>query len=366
MKQGVFKYIFVLGFIILLIITYIVFYDKNNVGNEVQDLTSTTNTLITDLRLGIAEFDTMNPLLSNNKNVKEISRILFDSLINVGNNYNLEYGLASEIAKYDNLTYIIKLRDDVKWHDGTDFSSQDVKFTIETILVTLRNAGITSSYYENLKSISNIEIIDTHTIKLYLFEEVEFFEYNLTMPILCSNYFENEDIINTAKNNLIIGTGLFKISEVGEGIFKLVPNENYWNKNKKTLLTNIDVNLYGNIGEMYTAFKSGYIDIMDISINNVEQYIGTLGYTKFDYPDREVNFLSINTQNPLLSDSRTRKAIALYLDKSNILANLGSGYMIANFLYPSNTWIYDTRLDIATDSEQADRLLTEARMELFK
>jgi len=366
LKQGVFKYIFVLGFIILLIITYIVFYDKNNVGNEVQDLTSTTNTLITDLRLGIAEFDTMNPLLSNNKNVKEISRILFDSLINVGNNYNLEYGLASEIAKYDNLTYIIKLRDDVKWHDGTDFSSQDVKFTIETILVTLRNAGITSSYYENLKSISNIEIIDTHTIKLYLFEEVEFFEYNLTMPILCSNYFENEDIINTAKNNLIIGTGLFKISEVGEGIFKLIPNENYWNKNKKTLLTNIDVNLYGNIGEMYTAFKSGYIDIMDISINNVEQYIGTLGYTKFDYPDREVNFLSINTQNPLLSDSRTRKAIALYLDKSNILANLGSGYMIANFLYPSNTWIYDTRLDIATDSEQADRLLTEARMELFK
>ena len=63
MKQGVFKYIFVLGFIILLIVTYIVFYDKDNTTVEVQDQTSKVNTLITDLRLGIAGFDTINPLM---------------------------------------------------------------------------------------------------------------------------------------------------------------------------------------------------------------------------------------------------------------------------------------------------------------
>ena len=73
LKQGVFKYFFVLGFIILLIITYVIFYDKNDIGNQVHDQTSTKSTLITDLRIGIAEFDTLNPLLSNNKNVKEVS-----------------------------------------------------------------------------------------------------------------------------------------------------------------------------------------------------------------------------------------------------------------------------------------------------
>ena len=51
MKQGVFKYIFVLGFIILLIITYVVFYSKDTTTGEVQDKVSTTSNLITNLRL---------------------------------------------------------------------------------------------------------------------------------------------------------------------------------------------------------------------------------------------------------------------------------------------------------------------------
>ena len=133
MKQGVFKYIFVLAFIVLLIITYIVFYDEEEETSTVQDQTSTVSTLITDLRLGISEFDTLNPLATNNKNIKEISRLIFDSLVTVSSNYGLEYGLATEIAKSDNLNYIITLRDGVKWQDGTDFTAQDVKFTIDAI-----------------------------------------------------------------------------------------------------------------------------------------------------------------------------------------------------------------------------------------
>lgn len=134
MKQGVFKYFFVLGFIILLIVTYIVFYSNEDSKEQIQDQISTVSTLITDLRLGIAEFDNLNPLISNNKNVKEISKLIFNSLITVTNDYNLEYGLASEIAKSDSVTYIVKLREDVTWHDGSKFTSQDVLFTVDKIL----------------------------------------------------------------------------------------------------------------------------------------------------------------------------------------------------------------------------------------
>ena len=202
MKQGIFRYFFILAFIILLIITYVVFYkDEENV-NEVQDQTSTVNTLLTDLRLGIASFDTLNPIVSNNKNVKEISRLIFDSLISINSDYSLDYGLATEIAKSDNLTYIIKLRENVKWHDGTEFTSQDVKFTIDII----KNNFPASVYGENLQYLTGLEIVDSYTIKLSLAQEVEFFEYNLTFPILSNNYFLNEDFVNTAKNNTIIGT----------------------------------------------------------------------------------------------------------------------------------------------------------------
>lgn len=272
MKQGVFKYIFVLGFIILLIVTYIVFYDKDDSKNNIQDQTSTTSTLITDLRLGIAGFDSMNPLVSNNKNVKEISRLIFDSLVNIENDFSINFNLATEIAKSDNLTYILKLKEGVKWHDGSDFTSKDVKFTIDTI----KSLGGKSTYSSNLQYVSGLEAVDKYTVKIFLNKPVEFFEYNLTFPIVSSNYFANEDFVSTQKNNTIIGTGMFKISNKTDTNINLVKNDNYWNKDKNSLLTKININLYANMGDMYTAFKTGYIDIMDVSANNIQSYIGSL------------------------------------------------------------------------------------------
>ncbi len=356
MKQGVFKYIFILAFIVLLIITYIVFYNNEDETNVVQDQTSTVSTLLTDLRLGIAGFDSLNPIVSNNKNIKEISRLIFDSLISINSNYSLEYGLATEIAKQDNLTYIIKLRENVTWHDGTEFTAQDVKFTIDTI----KNSFGGSVYGENLQYVTGLEIVDNYTIKISLSQEVEFFEYNLTFPILSNNYFANEDFVNTAKNNTIIGTGLYKVAEKTDNSIRLEKNENYWNEEKDSLITEINISLYNNIGEVYTAFKSGYIDIMDININNVSEYVGSLGYNTVNYDDRNVDFLAFNTQSPNVSEPAVRKAISLLLDKNNIVANLGSGYTTTNFLFSSNNWMYDSRLDVSYNSEEALNLLTGA------
>ncbi len=356
MKQGVFRYIFILAFIVLLIITYVVFYDDESSTNAVQDQTSTEDTLIRDLRLGIADFDTLNPIVTNNKNVKDISRLIFDSLVTITSNYSLEYGLATEIAKSDNLTYIIKLREGVTWHDGSEFTSQDVKFTVDTI----KNSFGSSVYGENLQYVTGLEIVDNYTITITLSQEVEFFEYSLTFPIVSSSYFENEDFASTEKNNTIIGTGMYKIAEKTDNSIKLEKNEDYWNEEKDALITEINITLYSNIGEVYTAFKSGYIDIMNIEINNVSDYIGTLGYSTITYDDRNVDFLAFNTQSENVSESAVRKAIALLLDRNNIVANLGDGYTVTNFLFGSSNWMYDTRLDFSYNSEEASNILTEA------
>ncbi len=355
MKQGVFKYIFVLGFIILLIITYVVFYSKDTSKGKIEDKVSTTSNLITNLRLGVASVDTLNPLLTNNKNVKQISKLVYDSLIYVRNDYGIDFSLASGIAKENNLNYIITLRKGVKWQDGTDLTVQDVIFTIDVIKHS------NCSYSSNLQYVDELIPIDENTLKIVLSQEVEFFEYNLTMPILSSNYYNGEDVATSGKNNQPMGTGMFKFASYENGLLVLVQNENYWNiEEKKPLLTEIDVNLYDTIGSMYAAFKSGYIDIMEVDSKNIGTYIGSLGYTKVDIPDREVTFLSFNTGVDILSDSRTRKAIALYIDRSNLMANIGSGYVQTNFVIPSNSWIYDTKLDTVYLENQADNLLMDA------
>lgn len=153
---------------------------------------------------------------------------------------------------------------------------------------------------------------------------------------------------------------MYKVSEKSDNSIKLEKNEDYWNENKDALITTININLYNNIGEVYTAFKSGYIDIMDININNVSDYVGTLGYSTANYDDRNVSFLAFNTQSENVSEPAVRKAINLFLDKNNIVANLGSGYGIANFLFSSSNWMYDSKLDVSYNSEEAISLLTNA------
>lgn len=349
MRQGVFKYFFVLGFIILLIVTYVIFYNKEDTETEIEDKVSKTTTLITDLRLGIAELDTFNPIYTNNKNVKQISRLIFDSLVTVGENYELQFGLAKGIAKDDDLTYVLSLEENVKFHNGTDFTANDVKYTMDTIL------NSNSSYRVNLQNVIGTEVVDTYTLKIYLSSPQTFFEYNLTFPILCASYYSGEDA------GIPTGTGMFKVTEMVEGMIVLSQNEIYW-KTIKPLLTRIEVYLYNNIGEMYNSFKSGYIDIMDVSVNDVSKYIGTLGYNKIDIPTREISFLTFNEANDLFADSRTRKAIAIYLDKNNLIANLGSGYMQTNFIFSGSNWIYDNKLDTVylNDSLAADILMNEA------
>ena len=98
---------------------------------------------------------------------------------------------------------------------------------------------------------------------------------------------------------------------------------------------------------------------MEVDSKNIQTYIGSLGYTKVDIPERDVTFLSFNTQLDILSGSNTRKAIALYIDKANLMANVGTEYLQTNFLLHSNNWIYNTKLDTVYLDNQADNLLNE-------
>lgn len=358
MRRNIFKYIFIIGFVIFLIIVYAIFYNKDEIIENV-DQTSTKTTIITNIRIGIAGFDTLNPIVSNNKDVKDISRLIFDSLITIDENYNLEYVLASEIAKIDSLTYVIKLRDNVYWHDGTLLSAKDVIFTINKIV---NSEGFTSTYKTNLKYVESVQEIDSNTIQIKLSQEVEFFEYKLTFPILNEAYYLNEDFINTIKNDTVIGTGKFYISEAVNNKLKLSKNLNYWNKeNINPMLEEIEITIYNTIGEVYTDFKSGYIDAVNVKVSNIEDYVGSLGYKKIEYYSRNINFLAFNTtKNESLADSRVRRAINYMLDRNNIISNIGSGFAVSQFVLPQSHWLYNNKLEISYNAEQAKILLEEA------
>ena len=153
---------------------------------------------------------------------------------------------------------------------------------------------------------------------------------------------------------------MFKISTIDSNVIKLEKNEKYWNTSKKPMVKQININLYNSAGELYNAFKNGEIDIVDVKISNVEEYIGSIGYKKLEYKSRDYDFLALNNQNIALADPLVRKAISKVIDKNNIVAScLGSGYVSSNFSLDMGNWLYTKDLSVTPNLEEANQILIQ-------
>lgn len=299
--------------------------------------------------------DTINPILSHNKNVQDISKLIYDPLVTLTADYKAEPCLATEWAKQSDNSYLIKLRENAKWTEGQRFTAEDVRFTID------RLKEISSIYSYNVQYVMGVDIVDDYTVKINLDREIPFYEYQLTFPILSKDYYENEDFANTEKNDKPAGTGKYKIAQVEPSYLILEKNEGWWNKQNNLTIEKITVNLYSSIGELYNSFKIGNIDLVATTNDNLQEYIGTIGYSTKELKGREHTFLALNTQNNFLARQEVRKAIAYSLDKENIVSSVfNHKCFTSSFPLDYGSWLgQGQEASSGYNIEQAKQVLTD-------
>ena len=106
MKTNVFKTIFFTIVILLTILAIYIIY-KDNKNERIPTNSKKTDVKINkEMNLGICNFDTINPLLTQNKDVQYVDKLVFNSLVNVNKNFEIENDLAQEISKINDKTYI--------------------------------------------------------------------------------------------------------------------------------------------------------------------------------------------------------------------------------------------------------------------
>ena len=354
MKSNWIKYIFVV--FIILILGFAIFKIRSDEHEKEETATSNREAeQIKEIKLGIAGLDTINPILSNNKNVQDVTKLIYEPLINLTPDYKAESCLAKEWARQSDNSYLVKLRENVRWSNGQRFTADDVKFTID------RLKEIQTIYSANVKDVISLDIVDDYTVKINLNGDIPFFEYNLTFPILSKEYYEGEDFVSTGKNSNPVGTGKFKISEVQPSYIVLEKNTTWWNKEKDITIQKIIVNLYSSIGELYNSFKIGNLDLIATSNDNLQEYIGTIGYSSKAIKGREHLFLAFNTANNFLARQEVRKAIAYSIDKSNITAEVfGNKYYTSSFPLDYGNWLSEEQdASSGYNVEQAKQILME-------
>ena len=325
MKNNILRYIFIAVVIGLILYAVYYFYGKEGTENNTEENVVETEKSEedTNLRIGISNLDTLNPLISKNRNIQDMTKLIYEPLFNITDNFKLDNALAVEWSKADSKTYLITLRENVKWHNGEDFSADDVKFTIDTI----KALGDKSIYNSNVSFVDRVEIISKNLVKIYLTDQVPFFEYNLTFPIISYKFFEGEDILNSSKNNILMGTGKYKIQVVDlSSQIDLMRNPNWWNADKVNLnFDTITVRVYGTLSEVYNAYKLGGLDLIITDSIDIEDSIGVIGSNMKDNIGRNFDYLALNVTSNILSNKEVRQAINYAINKDEIVSSVYKG-----------------------------------------
>ena len=264
MKSNFIKYIFIL-FVIFIIgfAAYKIYYKEEPLEEENQTNTiETSEQILTNMRIGVASFDNINPIISQNRDVINLSTIIYEPLMSLTEDYKLEMHLAKECSKIDEKTYVVKLKDNLKWEDGSQIIGGDVKFTIEKL-----QEG-ESIYSTNVERIDTVEIIDLLTVRINLKEQTSFFEYNLIFPIISSNQFSGE--AEFFKSRVVpMSSGMYKVKSAASDSIELVKNNNwYQTADVPRKIEDIKIKFYDTMGDVYNSFKIGNMSSF--------QYFGTL------------------------------------------------------------------------------------------
>lgn len=359
-NRNVFKYIFVLVVIALIVgAVYIVYYSANQSNDsdeyevETSDENENTISIVENLKMGISDYDTMNPLLTNNKEILNIDKLIFEPLVNVTSDYHTEMCLAKSVTKKSDTQYEIKLDTSVKWQDGGTLFSKDIEFTINKLK---ENQSI---YSNNVQKISSVETPDSETVILNLSEPSAYFEYELDFPILSSSYYSGEDFASSSK--IPIGTGMYKIASIDENAILLIRNDR-WRKIKESTpkTESITIHKYTAAGEIFNSFKLGNTDIITTYMSNYSDYVGTMGYNKKEFSGRYYDFVSFNCNDSILSDRSVRRAINYAINKDNIISSVFNYSKIKTYsVLDYGSYLHNSEYNVNYDKDQAKKELEE-------
>lgn len=356
MKSNIIKYIFIIFVIgIIAFAVYKIYYkEDNSVENEVSNGKETQAEVLTNMRLGISNFDNINPIISKNRDIINLSTIIYEPLMTLSEDYHLELALAKECSKINETTYIVKLKDDIKWEDSSSITGKDVQFTIEKL-----KEG-KSIYSDNVKNVSSVEIIDGQTVRINLSKAENFFEYNLIFPIISSTQFSGEE--DFFKSRIApMSSGMYKVKSATSTTMELVQNVNWYGTSDiSRRIDSIQINFYSSMGDVYNSFKIGNIDMICTSNVNIKDYIGTIGYTNKDYKGRELDFISINCNDTILANKEVRQAIDYAINKKKIISSVYSNeYYLSSFPLDYGNYLYSKESTSHYSQEKAKKVLEE-------
>ena len=278
-------------------------------------------------------------------------------------------GLVSE----DRLTYTFPLREGVTFHDGTEFTAEDVVYSWQRIITMNLPEGQASALVD---SVDSMRAVDDFTFEVTLVEPDASFLYSVVLNTAASvvspeaveaNGGVEADTPSEWMDTNMVGTGPYTFGEWNRGeSLTMIVNEDYWGENAKS---DVRWDITPEESSRVLALRAGDADIIDISPSNVTDVAGTEGVEIFEgglllepihlgFNMRSDDLPSSDTiPMDFFADKRIRQAFSYAFDYDTYINSFLDGYGARYsayipqgvFGYDENAPVYNYDLDMARE-----------------
>ena len=323
---------------------------------------------------------TLDPHSQNQGNTHTLAHHIYETLLERDNDGNLQPRLATEWAlkEGDNTVWVFKLREGVKFHNGNDFTAEDVVYSIERA----------KSEFSNMRQlhaeVASVTAVDDYTVEFQMEGPALIYPNNLTNTFIMDKTWSDEndlavvqDFASGASNHSVLntnGTGPYTLSSREVDVRTVLAlNEGWWGETPA--VTEIQYLVIADNQTRISALLSGEVDIVqDVPPQDIERLSNTAGfkvetgpenrfiYFGYKFGDEPLKSSNITDSNPF-NNPLVREAMELALDRDAIQRVVMRGQSIpAGIANPPFVRGWTEELDAypAPDVERAKELMAEA------
>lgn len=313
-------------------------------------------------------FSNASPIFATSSVDTSVSKLLFSGLLR----YNEKGALVGDLAESwstdsTGAIYTIKLRPNIRWHDGERVTSADVAYTIETI----QNPDTKSPYNLSWQGVA-VSAPDDLTVVMTLPNPLASFSYSLTQGIVPKHRLSNipHAQLRSAEfsTRLPVGSGPFEWGGVtslgagGEVEYQRVAfraDENYHLGAPK--LTRYMIQTYPSQNEIIEALELGQINAAALSSLDDISQADILRFNQFNIPLMSGVYLFFNNSRPTVSDKTVRNALVRSIDTSALRAQLNYSTIDVSGPILRSHFAYDpAHVQTKTNITEAANLLDKA------
>lgn len=308
---------------------------------------------------------TLVPLLDSNTRTRNISGKITEGLLRFDESFKPQPSLAiGWEASDDGLRHRFALRPGVKWHDGRDFTSTDVRFSLLAAQKVGPRGRIT------LANLADVETPDPLTAVIVLRKPTPYLLKALVAaetPIVPAHAYPTQNYAESPNGNAPIGTGPYILAEWKRGSHILLRrNPNYWRPGRP-YLDRIVVRFVADAAASSAALEAGEADVSySVALPDLERLKANPKLkvdTRADSYLNNAQVFEFNLDHPALARKEVRHALASVIDRRFITQSIFYGHAkAAGSTIPAALAAYNDEAPFAypVDPAKANKLLDEA------